>query len=215
MNIGIFRHLREIFFPAAGSGGAIFLISDLHLNHARILRHCHRPFSSLRHMNRDLVERWNGVVGLDDTIYHLGDFSIRGRPGRWISRLNGRKVFIRGNHDSVLLSAKGHSTISRKGYRFFLVHDPRDAPPSWDGWVVHGHTHNKIERYPFINGVEKTINVSCECTGYAPVSLDQIISLDLDTIERMETSSSIPVRKKEGRPGIPVMSREQGDHPGG
>ena len=174
----------------------IFLISDLHLNHARILRHCHRPFNSLHQMNSDLVKRWNSVVGEHDTVYHLGDFSIRGGPGRWIRQLNGRKIFIRGNHDSIFLRARQHSTLSYGGQQFYLVHDPQDAPPSWTGWIIHGHTHNKVPFYPFINGNRRTINVSCECTGYAPISLEYLISLDIDTIDRMESVHSTPVRKK-------------------
>ncbi|MCU0632776.1 MAG: metallophosphoesterase [Methanolinea sp.] len=192
---GIIRSLKELLFSGSGSGGTIYLISDLHLNHARILRHCHRPFSSLRHMNSDLVERWNRVVGPGDTVYHLGDFSIRGSPRQWIHMLNGRKVFIRGNHDGNLLRAKRHSTLSYGGYEFYLVHDPHDVPASWKGWVIHGHTHNKISRYPFINGETRTINVSCECTGYAPVSIDHLVSLNLRDIFRMETVHSRPIRK--------------------
>ena len=192
---GILHSLKELISPGSRSSGTIFLASDLHLNHARILRHCHRPFSSLRHMNRDLVQRWNQVVGPVDTVYHLGDFSIRGSPDQWIRELNGRKVFIRGNHDRDLRGAKHHSTLSYGGYEFYLVHDPRDAPPSWKGWVIHGHTHNKVPQYPFINGDTRTINVSCECTGYAPLSIDRLLSLDLESISRMETVHSQPVRK--------------------
>jgi len=110
--------------------------------------------------------------------------------------------FIRGNHDNALLRARHHSVISYGGYTFYLVHDPCDVPDSWKGWVIHGHTHNnRMDIHPFINGIRRTINVSCECTGYTPVSLDRIISLDLDTIERMETLSDRPVRKGHPVPG--------------
>lgn len=200
MNPGILEYLKGLLFPDIPAEekdeGTIFVISDLHLNHSKILRHCHRPYRTLRQMNSDLVRRWNSVVGEHDTVYHLGDFSIRGGPGRWIRQLNGRKIFIRGNHDSVFLRTKQHSSLEYKGYRFYLVHDPRDAPLSWVGWIIHGHTHNKIPRYPFINGEARTINVSCECTGYAPVSLDTLISLGIDTIDRMDTIHSPPERKE-------------------
>ena len=192
---GIHTWIERLFHTFSGKQGQIFLISDLHFNHAKILRHCHRPYASLRHMNRDLVERWNSAVGPGDTVYHLGDFSIRGSPFRWIRELNGKKIFIRGNHDHPLLRAKHHSILSFRGYRFYLVHDPGDVPPSWEGWAIHGHTHDKIPEYPFINGESKTINVSCECTGYTPVSLDHIIMLDIGTISRMETVHSKPIRK--------------------
>jgi calcineurin-like phosphoesterase family protein len=184
------------------SRGRIFLVSDLHINHARIIGYCNRPYRSLSEMNRDLVRRWNSVVGAGDTVYCLGDFCMRGDPVPWIRALRGRKVFIRGNHDPPHLRARHHSVISHGGYTFYLVHDPCDVPGSWKGWVVHGHTHNnRMDTHPFINGTRRTINVSCECTGYTPVSLDRIISLDPDTIERMETLSDRPVRKGSPVPG--------------
>lgn len=193
--ISIIRSVRACFLSPRRQDKAVFLISDLHLNHAKILRHCHRPFSSLRQMNAYLVGQWNQVVGPDDMVYHLGDFSIRGSPMRWIRGLNGRKVFIRGNHDRDLPGAKHHAVLARGGLDFYLVHNPRDAPPSWKGWVIHGHTHNKLPDYPFINGETRTINVSCECTGYAPITLDHLVSLNLESISRMDTIHSRPVRK--------------------
>ncbi len=214
MNIGLSRILsviRRILLSFSRNPGQIYLASDLHLNHAKILRHCHRPFSSLRHMNRDLVDRWNGVVGPRDTVYHLGDFSIRGSPDRWIRELNGKKVFIRGNHDRDLPGAMHHATLSYGGYEFYLVHDPRNAPPSWKGWVIHGHTHNKVPEYPFINGEKRTINVSCECTGYAPLSIDHLLSLDLGSIHRMETIRTPPVRKETSKtsPSPPECTQQR------
>jgi len=55
-----------------------------------------------------------------------------------------------------------------------------------------------MDLYPFINGETRTINVSCECTAYTPVSLDYLLSLDLESIARMETLSDPPVRKRPG-----------------
>jgi calcineurin-like phosphoesterase family protein len=54
--------------------------------------------------------------------------------------------------------------------------------------------NNDIKNYPFINGEKKTINVSVELTNYQPVDLDFLISLKPETIRRMETSASNPLR---------------------
>lgn len=107
--------------------GRIFLVSDLHFNHARIIGYCGRPYRSVTEMNRDLVRRWNSVVGPGDTVYCLGDFCMRGDPRNWIRALNGRKIFIRGNHDQPLLKARHHSVLSCSGQAFYLAHDPADA----------------------------------------------------------------------------------------
>ena len=45
------------------------------------------------------------------------------------------------------------------------------------------------------NGKKKTINVSAELINYKPVSLDYIFNLGLDSIERMDTVESSPIRK--------------------
>jgi calcineurin-like phosphoesterase family protein len=45
-----------------------------------------------------IVEKWNSVVGEDDTVIHLGDFAFRGIEEH-TKRLNGNKILLRGNHD--------------------------------------------------------------------------------------------------------------------
>lgn len=82
---------------------------------------------------------------------------------------------------------KDSELLEYQGYRFLLVHDPEDVS-SFDGWIVHGHVHNnELEKYPFINGEGRTINVSVEVINYKPVSLDWIISLGPQKVKRIET----------------------------
>lgn len=45
-----------------------------------------------------LTEKWNSVVGPNDTVLHLGDFAFRGIT-EYTSGLNGNKILLRGNHD--------------------------------------------------------------------------------------------------------------------
>jgi len=45
-----------------------------------------------------LVEKWNNVVGPEDTVLHMGDFAFRDIEG-WTKKLNGNKILLRGNHD--------------------------------------------------------------------------------------------------------------------
>jgi hypothetical protein len=51
-----------------------------------------------------------------------------------------------------------------------------------------------MDKYPFINGGRKTMNVSAELTNYKLVSLEYLLSLDLDSIKRMRTIDSQPER---------------------
>lgn len=75
--------------------------ADLHLGHANIIRYCDRPFASADEMDAELVDRWNAVVGGDDTVWVLGDVAL-GRIDHSLSlvgRLRGRKILVAGNHD--------------------------------------------------------------------------------------------------------------------
>lgn len=59
-----------------------FFTSDTHFNHAKVIKYCARPFASVEEMNRELLSRWNAVVGPEDTIFHLGDFAM-GKTSEW------------------------------------------------------------------------------------------------------------------------------------
>ena len=181
---------------------SVYLISDLHFDHANIIHYCARPFlsSDVNEMNEVLLENWNNCVNNTNTVYFLGDLSF-GKGARsaeyWLPKLNGKIEFIHGNHEYGVINSKEYAILNHRGHSFLLVHDPKHLPIPWNGWVIHGHTHNNnMKNYPFINGEKKTINVSAELTNYRPVSLDYILSLDLDSISRMDSIDSVPSPEK-------------------
>jgi calcineurin-like phosphoesterase family protein/2'-5' RNA ligase len=179
---------------------SIYLISDLHLDHANIINYCARPFSfsDVEEMNSVLIDNWNNTVR-NNPIYFLGDLSF-GRGSRpayyWLRKLNGDIHFIRGNHEEGVKGSKDYEILEYKNHKFLLVHDPDNLPIKWDGWIIHGHKHNNdMKNYPFINGERKAINVSAELLNYKPIDLDFLISLKLDSIKRMDSIDSEPERK--------------------
>jgi calcineurin-like phosphoesterase family protein/2'-5' RNA ligase len=176
-----------------------YFISDLHLDHANIINYCSRPFiySDVDEMNEVLVNNWNSTVK-NNVVYFLGDLSF-GRGSRsadvWLEKLSGRVSFIRGNHETAR-NSKEYEILECNGRKFLLVHNPDYLPVEWDDWVIHGHKHNnEVKDFPFINGKKKTINVSAELINYKPVSLNYILNLGLDSIERMDTVNSTPIKK--------------------
>jgi calcineurin-like phosphoesterase family protein len=78
-----------------------FLISDTHFGHKFSLKWDKpRPFQSVEEMDELMITNWNAVVKPTDRIYHMGDVVIRPKTHMSIlSRLNGDKVLIKGNHD--------------------------------------------------------------------------------------------------------------------
>jgi calcineurin-like phosphoesterase family protein len=58
----------------------------------------------IRRHDEWLIGLWNGIVKKNDFVYHLGDFCLgnRERTEKILQKLNGKKYFIRGNHDKSL-----------------------------------------------------------------------------------------------------------------
>ncbi len=171
-----------------------YFISDPHFGHENIIKFCSRPFANLDEMNEALVKNWNSRVSHDDIIYCMGDF---GRPASsYAHRLNGHKVLILGNHDDQS-QCVGHfeeiltyKQVEIDGRLVHLNHFPYkenvgpydlkflDEMMQDDGnWLIHGHVHNSA---PFV--VKKSINVSVEHIGYAPISEDELIKVMRDNI---------------------------------
>lgn len=158
-------------------GHQVFVASDLHLGHRNIIRYCARPFPAWEtgEMDEALIEEWNRTVMPGDRVFFLGDLTrnLKEAENRaYLGRLNGVISCIRGNHDTDLKHAADSQELVHGGVRFLLIHDPARAPEDFNGWVVHGHTHNNdLCHYPFFDPAARRINVSVEVTGYRPVSL--------------------------------------------
>jgi|SRR5208337_1533451 len=168
---------------AAGESDDIFLIADLHLGHANIIRYCSRPFlfRDVAEMDSVLISNWNSVVSPGTQVYHVGDLRY-GRDARTFQdyrrQLNGKITFITGNHDDREEGAILSRTIDYDGEQFLIVHDPADVPASFDGWVIHGHYHNNdLRNFPFISFENRRINVSAEVIGYVPVSIRDLCAV--------------------------------------
>jgi calcineurin-like phosphoesterase family protein len=194
----LYRHRAgfERLDPRFSDPGDIFLISDLHLGHANIIRYCARPFffSDIREMDHVLIKNWNYTISPDNLVYYLGDLRY-GRDGDsagyYRNKLRGRITFIQGNHDIREPGGQPLTILEHGGLRFCLVHDPADAPERFEGWVIHGHHHNNnLRSYPFVNFECRRINVSAEVLGYVPVTLDHICSL---IQERLSGTDRTPI----------------------
>lgn len=105
----------------------VLITSDLHFGHKKILEFAPktRPFASIDEMDEALIKEWNEKVGEYDYIIILGDFSFYGeqKTKEILARLNGKKIFVLGNHDKVLrfhLSAQDLQTFNIVGMYDYL-----------------------------------------------------------------------------------------------
>jgi len=166
----------------------IYIISDLHLGHANSIPRYKRPFllSNPGEMDRVLVRNWNWTIKESDTVIFLGDMSYMGpKPTEsYIEQLSGSIFYLEGNHDPYY-PYMSHCLLMRyRGVPYLFIHDPKELTKPFDGWVIHGHVHNKdLTQYPFFNPFTRMVNVSAELIGYRPISLEEIHGLVCGTDE--------------------------------
>lgn len=165
---------------------AIFFTADHHFGHKNIMTYEDRPFDNTRHMDEELIRRWNEKIGERDQVYHLGDVSIR-KPESTIEileRLNGKIHLIKGNHDKSMLKPPCSERFEWiKDYYFLKIpNGPMIALMHyclrvWErkhhgAWHFFGHSHGNL---PEVEG-ELALNVGVDCWDYSPVSMKEITS---------------------------------------
>lgn len=83
-----------------------FFTSDWHINHGNCLKFDSRPFKHTTEMHEALIRNYNAQVPSNGICYFLGDIATGPTEivHSVISRLNGTKVLIVGNHDRAYAS---------------------------------------------------------------------------------------------------------------
>jgi calcineurin-like phosphoesterase family protein len=160
----------------------LFFCSDHHFGHDLLVGI--RGFKSAEEMNELMIERHNKVIGPSDHVYFLGDVAINKKFLWLVSRMNGKKRLIFGNHDifdyqlyadagfKKLMSYRvldgficSHIPIYREGLKRFKCN-------------IHGHTHENnvksmMPRYETHEAIEY-FSVCVEQINYTPISFEDI-----------------------------------------
>ena len=158
----------------------IWFSSDHHFNHMNIIKHCQRPFSSVREMDEEMISRWNSVVKENDEVYYLGDLTLGDWTIAWsyIKRLNGRIRFIEGNHDYRWFSKlpENQKLLPIHELKFnkqslVLSHYPmRSWNKSFHGsYHLFGHVHGAMQPYG------KSFDIGVDCHDFYPISIEEVI----------------------------------------
>lgn len=188
-------------------GQRLFFTSDSHYNHANICSSttkwidpvtC-REFKSLEKMNSVLVGNINEVVGQDDILFHLGDWSFGGLESikQFRDQIACKTIhLITGNHDHHIESNKDNvqslfssvnkyldlvvkwniGTPLQDEVCFALMHFPI---ASWDNMArgaihLHGHVHFEANKRI---GVGKMMDVGVDGNGLYPIDMSEVISI--------------------------------------
>ena len=132
---------------------SVFLVSDTHFGHTGVCRFTRndgvtklRPWDDAAEMDEAMVAAWNERVRPNDKVYHLGDVVINRRALAIMSRLNGDKVLIRGNHDIFPDVEYRKYFRELRAYHvmngLILSHIPvHEASLGRFGCSIHGHLH--------------------------------------------------------------------------
>ena len=181
----------------------IFFISDHHLGHENILNFTNndgtkvRDFNSVEDMHNFIIQQHNKVVGVNDTVYFLGDVAIKKHALSIINELNGKKRLILGNHD---IFNERKSIKTPAGVIYYNEYDqyvgeilaykvcpdvfvcsptPLSVKSITERFCfnVHGHLHNNIVKTE--EGFEdpRYFNVSCERLNFKPIEFTEVKKL--------------------------------------
>lgn len=167
----------------------IYLTSDTHFGHSKIIEYTHRPFDTVEEMDKTIIDNINDAVDPEDVLYILGDFTMGGsytKCMKYREQLNCKHIhLILGNHDKrkVFSSDKPPIFESVKDYAEIefccLSHYPFTSWSSKDygSIMCHGHIHSN-RRYNEINQWQKIrkYDVGVDANDYKPVSIDYIIN---------------------------------------
>jgi calcineurin-like phosphoesterase family protein len=149
----------------------VWITSDTHYSHKNICRGVTawrtkegeipvsqtRDFATIEKMNSTIVNNINEVVGQDDMLIHLGDWSFGGfeQIREFWDRIICKNIhLVLGNHDhhiennrdgsqGLFKSVSHYNTVEIGQFKFRLMHYPIS---SWDGlgkgvMHLHGHCH--------------------------------------------------------------------------
>lgn len=178
-----------------------FFIADLHFGHVNALSFDNRPYGNIKEHDEALINNWNSVVGVDDTVWILGDISwySASKTTEILKQLNGKKCLCKGNHDGKLVKSADfrkqfeeicdYKEITIGNDSIVLCHYPIPCYRNhYYGWVhLYGHVHTGFEwgmmertQYEMTCLYDKQsnmINVGCMTPyiRYTPQTLEQII----------------------------------------
>ena len=150
-----------------------FFIADTHFGEDNIRRYENRPFESAKEMDVSLIKNWNSVVLSDDEVYILGDFGADKKEADILSKLNGIKYLVKGNHDiysneyyrNAGFAEVYDMPVLYKGF-WILSHDAIYVNSNMPYANLFGHVHNS----PIVKDYSSQhFCVSAERISYTPI----------------------------------------------
>ena len=167
----------------------IYIISDTHFGHWFANWFWNRPFKNLKAMNEGIIKNWNELVTDKDLIIIVGDFFAGSKKflDYLMESLNGKKILIKGNHDTKRRYKKllkngdieiyNRLELSYKDELIIFTHIPSlDIPKK--AINIHGHYHSVISPPRFDKS--RYFNACVEHNNFRPILLDEVLESKLN-----------------------------------
>lgn len=151
-----------------------------HFGHKRIIEFAKRPFNSVQQMDEHMIYLWNCKVAFSDTVIHVGDFAFADHEW-YLSRLNGQKRLILGNHDhskrwkpaltkNLWATVDDMLTVTVDDTSIVCCHYGMHVWNRSHYGALHfyGHSHGNLP------GDSQSTDVGVDCWDFRPVSLKEI-----------------------------------------
>ena len=173
-----------------------YIISDNHWFHGNILKYEHRPFKTTHEMDDYMIQAWNDTIGVNDTVYYLGDIAFTNNFQvlmRLLRTLKGKIYLVPGNHDHSCVRNNvprfqwienklfiGDSitekkvNVAGKYEKVTMSHYPM---ASWNAKFhgrkhFYGHVHSNDD---VMRGIPNAYNVCADVIGYKPFTFLQVV----------------------------------------
>ncbi len=157
----------------------IYFTADWHNLHYNILRYCGRPFKDEKEQEQCLLENHNSIVKPKDTVYYLGDIAMTKEGAiSALSKMNGIKIFILGNHDfrfkniikQYCREVHNLCDIRIEQQKITLCHY---AMRVWNcshhsAWCVYGHSHGTLP------SLGKSYDIGVDSNNFKPISFEEL-----------------------------------------
>lgn len=157
----------------------IFFISDTHFGDNSFYTYTlddgspARKFKNYIEADEYMIEKYNNIINPMDRVYFLGDLGVKKVLKEVLPKLNGRKVLIKGNHDTESINFYKNYFDDIRAYhirdKILMFHIPVHPYCKGKNLIqIHGHTHTfKLpDKWYF--------NCCVENHDYTPISYDII-----------------------------------------
>lgn len=173
--------------------GNTFFIGDTHFDDGNIIDFAERPFANVKEMNKYIVDKWNETILEDDVVYIVGDFvhpKYSVETADLILGLNGHKILIRGNHDT-LSDEEYYELGIEKVYdhpiildNFYIVsHEPMFMNNAMPYVNIFAHVHNN-PIYTECGKKHFCVSLERPHLDYAPLIFNEIKRLVMEEYEK-------------------------------